>query len=216
MIELWKKSIISAVSVLCLIVAFGCGGDGGGGPSDTAASLTAAGWALFEQGEYEAAIEKFNEAIDLDATYADAYNGLGWSNAKLDLLTLALHNFGLCIINDNSLADPYAGCTPVYRDYEFPAAAFAEDTTAHFDSALASAQQALSRDAGYEFSHDQSFDYQDLHLIMAQSYFGKGDFLSAKAEVELLGYEGTLDPESPTWPQELADAIEELEVGIGG
>jgi len=210
------RILISAVCVVCLLLTFGCGGDGGGGPTDTAASLTAAGWALFEQGEYEAAIDKFNEAIGLDDTYADAYNGLGWSNAKLDLLTESLNSFGLCILNDNTLADPYAGCTPVYRDYEFPAMAFAEDTTAHFDSALASAQEALSRDADYEFSHDESFNFEDIHLIMAQSYFGKGEFDNALIEVEFLGYEGTLDPESPTWPQELADAIEELGIEIGG
>ena len=210
------RTLISSACVACLLIAFGCGGDGGGGPSDTAASLTAAGWALFEQGEYEAAIEKFDAALNLDATYADAYNGLGWSNAKLDDLTESLLSFGMCILNDNTMADPYAGCTPVYRDYEFPAAALAEDTTAHFDSALAFAQEALSRDADYEFSHDETFNWEDIHLIMAQSYFGKGEFLSAKAEVELLGYEGTLDPESTTWPQELADAIEELEVEIGG
>jgi tetratricopeptide (TPR) repeat protein len=210
------RAFITVVCGTCLLMALGCGGDDGGGPSDTAASLTAAGWTLFEQGEYEAAITKFNQAIDLDAGYADAYNGLGWSNAKLDLLSASLRVFGLCISNENTLADPYAGCAPVYRDYEFPAGAFAGDTTAHFDSAIAFAQEALSLDSDYTFDHDESFNSLDLHLIMAQSYFGRGDFLSALAEVELLGYEGELDPESPTWPAELAGAIEELEVDIGG
>jgi tetratricopeptide (TPR) repeat protein len=210
------KTFILSACVVCLLMTFGCGGDGGGGPSDTAASLTAAGWALFEQGEYEAAITKFNQALGLDVTYADAYNGLGWSNAKLDSLTESLLSFGMCISYDNTMVDPYAGCTPVYRDYEFPTTTFAEDTTANFDSALVFAQEALSRDADYEFSHDETFNWEDIHLIMAQSYFGKGEFLSALAQVQLLGYQGTLDPESSTWPQELAEAIEQLETEIGG
>jgi tetratricopeptide (TPR) repeat protein len=201
------KTFISVACLACLLTAFGCGGDGGGGPSDTAASLTAAGWALFETGEYEAAITKFNQALGLDATYSDAYNGLGWSNAKLDSLGTALNNFGECLIFNNTLADAYAGCAPVYRDYE--------TEPAHFDSAIAAASEALTLEDEYSFSHDTSFDWRDLHLIIAQSHYGLGEFLDAYSHVIALGGV-TLDPESDTFVEDLAAEIERLEGLYGG
>jgi tetratricopeptide (TPR) repeat protein len=201
------KALASVICFACLLMVLGCGGDGGGGPSDTAASLTAAGWALFEKGEYEAAITKFNQALGLDATYSDAYNGLGWSDAKLDSLGRALDSFGECLVFDNMLADAYAGCAPVYRDYE--------TEPAHFDSAIASAGHALSIAAAYSFSHDTSFDWHDLRLIMAQSHYGLGEFLDAYDQVIELG--GTvLDPESETFVEDLAAEIEDLEALYGG
>ena len=201
------RALIPVACHVCLLMAFGCGGDGGGGPSDTAASLTAAGWALFEQGEYEAAIVKFNQALGLNATYSDAYNGLGWSKAKLDSLGSSLGSFGQCLLLDGGLSDAYAGCAPVYRDYE------AEP--AHFDSAIASASEALTLDARYAFSHDTSFDWYDLHLIMAQSHFGLGQYDLANAEVDSLGG-NVQNPASSTFVEDLADEIERLETLYGG
>ena len=72
------RRLISMACLCSIVVVLGCGGDGGG-PTDTASSLTAAGWTLFEQGEYELAIDKFGRALGLDADYADAFNGLGYS-----------------------------------------------------------------------------------------------------------------------------------------
>ena len=88
------------VCICALTMFFGCGGDGGGGPTRTAASVTAEGWTLFEDSRYGDAKDKFDEALALDDTYADAYNGLGWSNAKLDLLA----EWGSRLIN---LADAF-------------------------------------------------------------------------------------------------------------
>jgi tetratricopeptide (TPR) repeat protein len=201
------RTLILTACVFGALMAFGCGGDGGGGPSDTAASLTAAGWAFFEQGDYEAAIVKFNLALGLDATYADAHNGRGWSNAKLDSLGQSLSSFGECMTFDNTLTDAYAGCAPVYRDYE--------TEPAHFDSAIAVASQALAMAPAYSFSHDTSFDWRDLHLIMAQSHYGLGEFGDAYTHVVALGG-GPLDTESDTFVEDLAAEIEDLEEAFGG
>jgi len=195
------------MACLCsIVVVLGCGGDGGG-PTDTASSLTAAGWTLFEKGEYELAIDKFERALGLKADYADAFNGLGWSYAKLDSLANALQNFGMCVTNDPDLTEGYAGCAPVYRDYD--------TEPAHFDSAAAFASTALTQEASFEFSHDEDFDWRDLRLIMAQSYYGLGEFLLAKAQVDALGGV-SLDPESDTFAEDLAAEIERLEGLYGG
>jgi len=189
------------VSLVCLgFVALGCGGGGGGGPGKTAESLTADGWALFEQGKYEEAIDKFNEALELDETYADAYNGLGWSYAKLDQLSDALSAFADCIANGMNDADPYAGRAPVYRDYDQPN---------HFEIAISAATTALFQERRYVFSHDSSFDWHDLMIILAQSYFGISDYTNANAWVDSLGTPA--DPNSETFVSDLAARIEDLE-----
>lgn len=200
------RAVIFVMCLCSLVLALGCGGDGGG-PSDTAASLTASGWALFEKGQYDQAIDKFTRALGLDPEYADAYNGLGWTHAKLDSLANSLENFGMCVTNDPDLTEGYAGCAPVYRDYE--------TEPAHFDSAIAFASEALSQESTFEFSHDTSFNWRDLRLIMAQSYYGLGEFLSAKEQVDALGGH-SLDPGSPTFVEELAAEIERLEGLYGG
>ncbi len=200
------RRLISMACLCSFVLVLGCGGDGGG-PTDTAVSLTAAGWTLFEQGEYELAIDKFERALGLDADYADAFNGLGWSHAKLDSLANSLENFGMCVTNDPDLTEGYAGCAPVYRDYN--------TEPAHFDSAVVSASTALTQESNFEFSHDEDFDWRDLRLIMAQSYYGLGEFLLAKAQVDAL--DGiSLDPESDTFAEDLAAEIERLEGLYGG
>ncbi|MGD8627994.1 MAG: tetratricopeptide repeat protein [bacterium] len=201
------RRLISMACLCSIVMVLGCGGDGGGGPTDTAQSLTASGWALFEQGEYEQAIGKFERALGLDADYADAFNGLGWSHAKLDSLANSLENFGMCVSTAPSLTEGYAGCAPVYRDYD------AEP--AHFDSAVAFAGTALTQDSDFEFSHDENFDWRDLRLIMAQSYYGLGEFLLAKGQVDALGGV-SLDTESDTFVEDLAAEIERLEGLYGG
>jgi len=45
----------------------------------TADSRLAEGWSAFESGSYATALERFTAAKNRDASYADAYRGLGWS-----------------------------------------------------------------------------------------------------------------------------------------
>jgi tetratricopeptide (TPR) repeat protein len=191
-------------TVCALAMAMGCGGDGGTGPSATAESRTNEGWALFEAGDYTGAVGKFNSAISIDDTYADAYNGLGWSYAKLDSLARAITNFDECIVNGMS-GDPHAGRAPAYRDLSPP----------QFGNAVSTASSALSLDRRYVFDHDTTFDWRDLHLIMAQSHFGLGQYDLANAEVDSLGGQ-VQNPASSTFVEDLADEIERLETLYGG
>ena len=198
-----RRNILLGIAC-ALALTMGCGGDGDTGPSATAESKTNEGWALFEDGDYTGAIGKFNEAVSLDDTYADAYNGLGWSFANLDSLARSLTQFGLCITNGMS-GDPHAGRAPVYRDLDPP----------QFENAVSTATTALSLDSDYEFEHDDNFNWRDLRIIMAQSHFGLGRYDLANAEVGLLG--GHIqDVESPTFVEDLATEIERLEREYGG
>jgi tetratricopeptide (TPR) repeat protein len=200
---------LSIVFACCLALGWGCGGSGGGGggPADTAASLTDEGWTHFEAEEYQQALDKFHQALGLDDTYADAYNGLGWSHAKMDSLAQAIAGFDEALTLGVTSADPHAGKAPVYRDYE------AE--TDHFSLAVSSADSALAISSDYIFSHDEDFDWRDLRLVLAQSYYGLGDFASAADEVTALGGDAP-EPSSPTYVEDLAAEIEELEALYGG
>jgi tetratricopeptide (TPR) repeat protein len=196
----WVPAILPAVLLLCA----GCGGGGDSGPSESASSRTVEGWTLFESGDYEAAVEKFNRAASLDVSYAEAYDGLGWTYARLDSLSRSLDNFGRAVrtsTHGDILTDSYAGSSPVYRDLE--------TRPQHFDSAAVYAGNALALERRYVFEHDQTFDWHDLHLIMAQSYFGLTDYASANAQVDSLGG-NVQDPGSPTFIEDLAAEIERL------
>jgi tetratricopeptide (TPR) repeat protein len=185
-----------------MIMGCGGGGDGGGGPTDTAESLTAEGWALFEQGQYQDALNKFGQATTHDATYADAYNGLGWSNAELDLLSEALTGFSNCIAHGMDTADPHAGRAAVRRDHNN-----------NYSGAISSALTALSKDRRYEFSHDTSYDWKDLMLILAHSYFAADDLSSANAWIDSLPGGNPQDPDSAA---DIAAEIERLTDVYGG
>lgn len=195
--------------LLALAFVLGCGGGGDTGPAESASSRTAEGWALFESGDYEGAIEKFERAITLDDSYADAYNGLGWTYAALDYLSMSLESFGRAISeggHSTVLTDCYAGSSPVYRDLD--------SRPSNFDSAAVYASNALSLNRVYVFEHDDGFDWHDLHLIMAQSYFALNDYVSANARVDSAGGNAQ-DPGSPTFVVDLADEIERLETIYG-
>jgi len=204
-----KRSGLLLGLIFVLALGPGCGSGGDTAPAESASSRTIEGWTLFEAGDYEGAIEKFDRAIALDATYAEAYGGLGWSYARLDSLSTSLDNFGKAIAGSGTsavLTDSYAGSSPVYRDLD--------TRPSHFDSAAVYASSALSLGGRYVFEHDSDFDWHDLNLIMAQSYFALNDYTSANARVDSLGG-NVQNPGSPSFVEDLAAEIERLETLYG-
>ena len=61
------------LGILCAVL-FGLTAD-----TDNAAKLSQEGWDLWKTQQYDAAIEKFDQAVKLDAKNVNALNGLGWS-----------------------------------------------------------------------------------------------------------------------------------------
>lgn len=189
-----------AVLAVCGLLISGCGDDDIG-----AEQLTSEGWTLFETGEYELARSKFEEALALDGEFADADNGLGWTWLRLDSLEVAVSSFDAALDKGLTSADPYAGQAVAYRDLE----------PVDLESAVAAADSALGRHVRYEFAHDRAFDWRDLRLILAQSYFGLQRYAQASAQVDSLG--GRVpEPNSERFVEELLLEIEKLGDAISG
>ncbi len=51
------------------------------------------GWRYYESGDYVGARDWFKEALKEDSSFADAYNGAGWSLGHLGLADSAEHYF---------------------------------------------------------------------------------------------------------------------------
>jgi hypothetical protein len=202
----------------CLLSA-GCGDDPVE-PEVTAESLTADGWGFFARGEFVSAEGKFGEALGIDSTYADAWNGMGWSRAYRHLLIEAAasleaaNSFGL------GTADAWAGLAAVYRDAGDPP---------DLSLSLAAADSALARDPLFVFPHRTGVDSLDLHLLRAQVLVAMGGtrLAEAQAEADFLRPENDLDPADPeTWEIEgevysayfeaLFRLLEIIEESVGG
>jgi tetratricopeptide (TPR) repeat protein len=184
----------------------GCDGDDGDGHGgSTAAELTSEGWTLFEMGDFVAAESKFKEALAVDAGFAEADNGLGWTWLRLDSLAVAVSSFDAALGKGLASADPYAGQAVAYRDLE----------PVDLMLAVAAAERALHRDVRFEFAHDPRFDWRDLRLILAQSYFGLQRYAEASAQVDSLGGAAP-DPHAERFVEELLAEIERLGEGISG
>ncbi len=72
-IILLSIGVLTMLGILCAVL-FGLTAD-----TDNAAKLSQEGWDLWKTQQYDAAIEKFDQAVKLDAKNVNALNGLGWS-----------------------------------------------------------------------------------------------------------------------------------------
>lgn len=152
----------------------------------TAPELASEGWTLFQDGNIADAQAKFEEAIALDASSADAYNGKGWCLLRQNALAEAKQSFDLAISNGLPTADALVGRAAAHRDLP------------DLPSAIQDALAALSLDPNYRFAYDSTIDYHDVRIILAQSYFGIADYPNAQQQVNILDSENGLDPENST------------------
>ena len=132
------------------------------------------GWRYYESGDYLGARDWFQEALKEDSSFADAYNGAGWSLGHLGQADSAKYYFSEWIArsdeeNDN-LSDYYAGL------------AFAHNALGNDQQALLNAQSnffgkqdVVSGDV-WCFCHRKDINQIDVRLIQAISEFRLGYF----------------------------------------
>ena len=132
------------------------------------------GWKYYESGDYVGARDWFKEALKDDSTFADAYNGIGWSLGHLGQADSAKKYFKLWIDQadeDNDyLFDYYAGLAFSYN-------ALGNDQQALFNaqSNFFGKQDVVSGDI-WCFCHRKDINQIDVRLIQAISQFRLGLF----------------------------------------
>ena len=203
------KGIKFAVFLL-IITIIRCGGDNLTGPSaGSAKRMVKDGWALYEIGEYNAALSKFNAAARLNPSYADVYNGLGWTH-------FALHNIKQAAIQFNTGVDKAPNSLDILVGYSF--ALYESKNYSLENGALKWALKAIEVDStefdmdgvDYYFVHNPKVTAKELKKIMALSYFYLGKFEDSYYQVKnyLNGY--TLDTSSPDFPSNLLKELDRV------
>ena len=197
---------------MVLFFVIGCGGSNISetvGPSEgiTIYDIVRDGWYYYEQGEYEYALSKFDQAVKIDNRYADAYNGLGWTYLALQNVSVSLSNFEKMIdINENGI-DGWVGETFTYFELGM------------YNKSNESALMAVSLDSSkfdliipdYIFSHNSVVTAKALRITMALNYFYLGDFEQSYFILrEYINSTINLDTKAEDFPEKLLNELEKL------
>lgn len=132
------------------------------------------GWEAFSKREYQTALDKFTEAMRMDSSIADAYNGAGWSSGKLNLLDNAVKYFLIGKSKPNSVLDINAGLSIIYNAKK------------EYNLSISEAFVIFRTNPEWFFSRDTSVNKFDLRIILAENYFALGNFEISYEHVKLL------------------------------
>ena len=172
---------IRVILILCL-VTFGCSDD----PEvDTAVveKRQIDGWTAYDKGDFSAALLHFERVIELDATFADAHNGLGWTHLSTahapattpEILEKAQRAFEAAIRSDASSADAWIGLANTLF--------LRRESASDFQIALRAIDNALQGDHQTLFRHDYQ-STADLYALRAACYYYLGQTDLAKSALE--------------------------------
>lgn len=179
----------------------GCGDEA----VDEAAGFISSGWEKFEAHNYTGASEDFASAISADSSKAEAFVGLGWTALKLDELPVASLSFSIAI-----LLEP--------TDDAFAGKAFADLNLDNQTAAVTSVDAVITISGNsvntYIFSHDNTITQTDLLWIKARAHFLLAEYAQAQSALDILSPSNGLNPESATYVEDLAAAIEDLRTGV--
>ena len=173
---------IGAILILCLITSFSCSDD----PEvDTGTTQKGQldGWAAYNKGDFSAALLHFERVIDLDATLADAHNGLGWTHLSISrepvttsaILAKAQKAFEGAIRLDTSNADAWIGLANTLF--------LRRESAVDFQTALRAIHNALQGDHRTFFRHDYQ-STADLYALRAACYYYLGQTDLAESTIE--------------------------------
>ncbi len=162
---------ISVILILCLI-SLGCSDD----PEvDTAIveKRQMDGWTAYDKGDFSDALLHFERVIELDVTFADAHNGLGWTHlstsrvpaATPEILVKAQRAFEAAIRSDTSSADAWIGLSNTLF--------LRRESASDFQIALRAIDNALQGDQLTLFRHDYQ-SIADLYVLRAACYYYLG------------------------------------------
>ena len=148
--------------------------------------LLSCGWDAFENGYFLQAASYFDQVIQFDSLNAECFTGLGWSIMRIDSLDSSITSFNNALNINEEYIDALAGLVlALYKK--------GEDL-----SVTLFGEQVLLQDSVYVFEHDTSFNYEDIHLILADSYNLLGIIEDAQIQVDFIFPENGLVPDDST------------------
>ena len=193
MIKLLKKTTLLFFVSIGILFVDGCRKNF----SATAEHKASYGWEMYELKDYLKSREWFYNSVETDKKWKDAYNGLGWSYAKLlEMDSLDTENIGSIRTFHRGLLQPkdpwnstdvhleiLAGLTFAYhaKGNDKEAVKFGN---ALIDSTLIGLNP--SRWHSWAFSHDSTLNYLDLRITMASSYFALAEFDSTQVHLKVV------------------------------
>ena len=185
------KRIIKITGIIMMIFVLSCEADdpmsfyGGGELVERVEEA----WSVFRDGDFDGSLAIFNSAlIDADSnsnatlirsTLGDIHTGIGWCNLRLLYAETAREHF---IISQEYKLNSFGtsvGLMTAYYELGYRQDE-GEDSNpdislAHIDSAITIGHWIFSSGMPEEFGYNATINVDDVRLLMAKSYYAKGD-----------------------------------------
>ena len=145
--------------------------------------LVESAWASFRDGDYDISLATFQEAKDIadeqtgtdtlliHSTYGSIHTGIGWCNLRLLNADIARDNF---IISQGYVLYSFGTSVGLMASY-FELGNEIPIDTAQINLAIEIGHWIFSSGMPEEFENDVTINVNDVKLLMAKSYYAKGD-----------------------------------------
>ena len=145
--------------------------------------LVESAWASFRDGGYDVSLATFQEAKDIadeqtgtdtlliHSTYGSIHTGIGWCNLRLLNADIARDNF---IISQGYVLYSFGTSVGLMASYFELGNEIPIDTT-QINLAIEIGHWIFSSGMPEEFENDVTINVNDVKLLMAKSYYAKGD-----------------------------------------
>lgn len=160
------------------------------------------GWELYGAGDYNGAIEQFEDGVELSVNYTDGHNGIGWAYIMLNYADTSETYFS---------TGAAVGDTSIVGTEILAGRAFARLAQSEYVDAIIDAKAALNRTPTWIFRHDSSMTHHDLTHSVATAFYAQGLFDSSYVWVRKLDATFTTDVTTLGGRSKLAAKLEELD-----
>ena len=169
------------------------------------------GWELMADTSYRAAIVQFETGTELNPSYADGWNGLGWAYARLGAADTSNLRFTTAVTKSDTSSDTTA--VDVVTEI-LAGRSFARLALGQFSDAVSDAKGALSFASDWVFRRDSTVTYRHLYLTAATGFYGQGEFDSCLVWVRKLDNTFSVNDTTLSGRSRLAAKLEALKSGL--
>ena len=176
------------------------------------------GWNQFENGQYDKSIQLFQEAMNkarihtaYDSVYGESMHGRGWASlfntGNVNHALVAYIDFSATIkdysntVSSASLLDCLAG--------KAISGVLVGSTLDRYQSVVAAANDLLTQNLYYKFSHKSSVDHKDVRMALIQAYYYLGNYKQAANNMDIL------DPASAPHSSDATQLLEAIQTLSG-